>query len=66
MDAIANLTLIPPISKIDTAPIFYPNASVILLLLVPFARFFITIITISITISILTTKIEFIYYPFPN
>ena len=66
MDAITNSTLIPPISKIDTAPISYLNTSIILLSSTPPTRSSTTITTISITISTLTTKIKSIYYPPPN
>ena len=63
MDAVANSTLIPPISKMDTASVPYLNASVILLPSTPPAGSSAAIITISIAVSALTAEIKSIYYP---
>ena len=66
MDAVADLTLILPISKMDTTLIPHPNASIISSPSIPPTRSSAAITTISITTSALTTKIKSIYYPPPN
>ena len=66
MDIIVNLILIPFISKIDTASIFYLNAFIILLPLTPPVRSFAVIIAGFVIISAFTIKIKSIYYPLPD
>ena len=66
MDIIANSTLILPISKMDTTPIFYLNTFIILSPPIPPAKSSTIITIISITISTLTIKIKSIYYPPSN
>ena len=66
IDTIANLSLNPPISKMDIAPIPYLNASIILSPPAPLTRSSTAVTTASIAISTLTTEIKSIYYPPPN
>ena len=66
IDAITNSTLILPISKMDTALIPYPNASIISSPPTPPTRSSIAVAATSIIISTLATKIKSIYYSPPN
>ena len=66
IDAVADLSLNPPISKMDIAPVPYLNASIISSPPTPLTRSSAAVAAVSVTISTLATEIKSIYYPPPN